>query len=71
MSIELEEAKLRHPSTGVLQEVIATNSVRAFNSGIEHGAKLERQRVLQIIEDYRHKPSFGYANLISLIKDEQ
>ena len=38
---------------------------------IELGKKLERERILKIIADYRNKPSFGYANLISLIKGEQ
>lgn len=51
MSIELDEAKLRHPSSGVLQEVIATNSVRAFNSGVEHGAKLERGRIVGLLNE--------------------
>lgn len=37
----------------------------------ELGAQAERERILKIIADYRNKPSFGYANLISLIKGEQ
>lgn len=32
------------------------------------GADYERQRILRIIEHYRNKPTFGYANLISLIE---
>ena len=35
---------------------------------IELGKKLERERILRIIEHYRNKPTFGYANLISLIE---
>lgn len=35
---------------------------------IELGKKLERERILRIIEHYRNKPTFGYSNLISLIK---
>lgn len=35
------------------------------------GSEAERERILKIIADYRNKPSFGYANLISLIKGEQ
>lgn len=35
------------------------------------GKRTERERILQIIADYRHKPSFTFANLISLIKGEQ
>lgn len=50
MTIELDETKLRHPSTGVLQEVIASSSVRAFNSGFEHGARLERQRITEVVK---------------------
>jgi hypothetical protein len=32
------------------------------------GAKAERERILKIIDEYRNKPTFGYSNLISLIK---
>lgn len=35
------------------------------------GVNSERERILQIIEDYRYKPSFTFANLISLIKGQQ
>lgn len=35
---------------------------------IELGKKLERERILRIIEHYRNKPTFGYSNLISLIE---
>jgi len=35
------------------------------------GKRVERERVLQIIKDYRYKPSFTFNNLISLIKGEQ
>jgi hypothetical protein len=35
------------------------------------GKEDERERILKIIEDYRNKPTFGYSNLISLIKGEQ
>jgi hypothetical protein len=34
----------------------------------EQGAEYERERILKIIDDYRNKPTFGYSNLISLIK---
>lgn len=34
----------------------------------ELGAEAERERILRIIEHYRNKPTFGYSNLISLIK---
>jgi hypothetical protein len=45
---ELDEAKLRHPSTGALQEVIATNAVRAFNTGVKH----ESERTAKAIEQF-------------------
>ena len=72
MSIELDEAKLRHPSSGVLQEVIATNSVRAFNSGVEHGAKLERGRIVKLLEEVlEFDQEQEKRNVIALIKGEQ
>lgn len=42
-----------------------------FTCPICYGADRERERILTIIANYRNKPSFGYANLISLIKGEQ
>jgi hypothetical protein len=44
---ELNEAKLRHPSTGALQEVIATTAQRAFNTGVQH----EQDRIVKLISD--------------------
>jgi hypothetical protein len=41
-----------------------------YNLGYQAGALDERERILKIINDYRHKPTFGYANLISLIKGD-
>jgi len=71
MSIELDEAKLRHPSSGVLQEVIATNSVRAFNSGVEHGAKLERGRIVKLLEEVlEFDQEQDKRNVIALITGE-
>lgn len=71
MSIELDEAKLRHPSSGVLQEVIATNSVRAFNSGVEHGAKLERNRIVKLLEEVlEFDQEQEKRNVIALITGE-
>ena len=48
---ELDEAKLRHPSTGSLQQIIATSGVRAFNTGYEHGVLSERERLLKELEE--------------------
>ena len=44
---ELEQAKLRHPSTGALQEIIATTAQRAFNTGVQH----EQERIVKLITD--------------------
>ena len=41
-----------------------------YNLGYQAGTYDERERILKIINDYRHKPTFGYANLISLIKGD-
>lgn len=38
-----------------------------YNLGVQAGTMAERERILKIIADYRNKPTFGYANLISLI----
>lgn len=38
-----------------------------YNLGVQAGTMEERERILKIIADYRNKPTFGYANLISLI----
>lgn len=43
----------------------------AWHLGVEYGVNEERERILKIIAKYRNKPSFGYANLIALIKGEQ
>ena len=48
---ELAEAKLRHPSSGMLQEVIASNAVRAFNEGFERGRVAERESIVELLEE--------------------
>lgn len=67
MITELDEAKLRHPSSGQLQEIIANNSVRAFNSGYLSGAYDERLRLVELAQSYKGKPDFTIDNLISLM----
>ena len=42
-----------------------------FTCPICYGVDRERERILKIINDYRNKPTFGYANLIALIEREQ
>lgn len=49
---ELDEAIERHPSSGQLQEVIARNAVRSFNSGVLHGALQERERILKVVKSF-------------------
>ncbi len=51
MSDTIEDAMLRHPSSGQLQEIIAGNATRAFNSGVAH----ENARILQLLEDEKRK----------------
>jgi hypothetical protein len=62
----IEEAMLRHPSSGQLQEIIAGNATRAFNSGVKH----EHDRIVKIINQYSGKPDFTMANLLYLISKE-
>lgn len=50
-----------------LQDLIHRNAQLAYEQGEKH----ERERILKIIADYKNKPSFGYANLVALIKGEQ
>jgi hypothetical protein len=71
MSDTIEDAKLRHPSSGQLQEIIATSTGRAYNSGYLAGAYDERLRILDIADAYKGKPDFTLANLRSLIQQEQ
>jgi hypothetical protein len=72
---ELGEAKLRHPSNGMLQEVIATNAVRAFNEGFGRGRMAEQERVLDVVKQWRKELLNGnhtlvVERLIELIKGE-
>ena len=54
----------------VFEDTILEDDIATFNLGYQAGTLDERERILKIIEDYRHKPTFGYANLIALIKGE-
>lgn len=57
-----------------LQDVIASTSVKAFNSGYLQGAWDERMRIVQIIEEQprlMHDELINGAALIALIKGEQ
>lgn len=69
MITDLDEAMQRHPSSGQLQEIIANNSVRAFNSGYLSGAHDERVRLVELANSYKNKPDFTIDNLITLVLD--
>lgn len=50
-----------------INDLIHTNARLAYDQGI----KAEQERILNIIDNYRGKPDFTLANLISLIKAAQ
>ena len=63
-----------------LNDLIATNAVRAYNQGVERGAAKEQDRIIELLEGYLQKllhnhgliiipEQFDY--LIALIKGEQ
>jgi hypothetical protein len=63
-----------------LQDVIATNAIRAYNQGLERGEAFERDRIIKLA---RNRVCFDHANgcdhascyalcdLIELIKKEE
>jgi len=60
-----------------LQDVIATNAIRAYNEGLERGEAFERQSIIKLAEDricFDHKTGCDHAacyalsDLIQLIK---
>jgi hypothetical protein len=65
-----------------LQDLIATNAVRAYNQGVERGAAEERERIVKLL--WRNSSHYGcdwtciaecdsptFVQLIALIKGEQ
>lgn len=63
-----------------LQDLIATNAVRAYNQGVERGAAEERDRIIKLLEPYidcRDELCYPYCSCfrsefaIALIKGEQ
>lgn len=36
-----------------LNDIIATNAIHAFNSGLETGQKIERERVFRILDELK------------------
>jgi hypothetical protein len=61
-----------------LNELIASSSVHAYNSGIEQGKKLERERILVVLRELRVRAqkSKGLSTnaninaIISIVKGE-
>lgn len=53
-----------------LQDLIATNAVRAYNQGFERGVASEQDRVVQILEDL-HPDTAVTRILVAIIKGEQ
>jgi hypothetical protein len=61
-----------------LQDIIATNSIRAYNQGFDQGGREERARIVELLTEIRNtwqKPAvFNYPkeldNLIAVIAEE-
>jgi hypothetical protein len=47
-----------------------TGITTAFYQGYEAGERNERERIIGLIDRYKNKPAFTFANLTSLIKGE-
>lgn len=50
-----------------LQDLIATNAVRAYNEGFERGVASEQERIVQILEDL-HPDRAVTRILVAIIK---
>ena len=50
-----------------INDLIATSSVHAFNSGVATGRKLERERIARIAETLGVDPSEDWANELGQI----
>jgi len=50
-----------------LQDLIATNAIRAYNEGFERGVAAEQERVIQILEDL-HPDRAVTRILVGIIK---
>lgn len=53
------------------ENYVDTGRTTIFYQGVEVGVKQERERIVKIIADYSNKPTFNYANLISLIEGDK
>jgi hypothetical protein len=57
-------------SDGIFDDTFLEEDIATFNLGYQAGALDERERILAVIDKYRNKPDFGYADLISLIEGD-
>jgi hypothetical protein len=60
-----------------LQDLIATNAVRAYNEGLERGKASERERIIELLDDRvctddfcNHDSCVYYLEIIELIQEE-
>jgi hypothetical protein len=53
-----------------LNELIASSSVHAYNSGIEQGKKLERERILALVEAWLDDDEGDLRKVLNLIKTD-
>jgi hypothetical protein len=60
-----------------LQDLIATNAVRAYNEGLERGVASERERIIALLDDQVctddfcvHDACFTTLEIIELIQEE-
>jgi hypothetical protein len=52
-----------------LNDLIASSTIHAYNSGIEQGRHLERDRIVEILQE--HAPMVWRGGIIELIKGEK
>jgi hypothetical protein len=53
-----------------LNELIASSSVHAYNSGIEQGKHLERDRIVALVEAWLDDDQGDLRNVLNLIKTD-
>jgi hypothetical protein len=53
-----------------LNELIASSSVHAYNSGIEQGRHLERDRILALVEAWLDDDQGDLRKVLNLIKTD-
>jgi predicted O-linked N-acetylglucosamine transferase (SPINDLY family) len=54
-----------------LNELIASSSVHAYNSGIEQGKQLERERIVALVETWLDDDQGDLRQIIQTIKGEK